>query len=91
MVWRIEFLPAAEKELAKLDRSVAQRILAFLDQRVRVAADPRSIGEALVGGKLGAFWKYRVGDYRLIVSIEDQRVLVNVVRVAHRSAVYHAK
>lgn len=88
MVWRIEFLPAAEKELAKLDRPVAQRILAFLDQRVRPVDDPRSIGEALAGDKLGAFWKYRVGDYRLIVSIVDARVLVNVVRVSHRSHVY---
>ena len=90
MVWRIEFLPAAEKELAKLDRPVAQRILAFLDQRIRPIDDPRSIGEALSGDKLGTFWKYRVGDYRLIVSIVDARILVSVVRVSHRSDVYRA-
>lgn len=88
MVWRIEFLPAAEKDLAKLDRPVAQRILAFLDQRVRPADDPRAIGEALSGDKLGAFWKYRVGDYRIVVSIEDVRILVNIVRVSHRSSIY---
>ena len=91
MAWRIEFLPVAEKELAKLDRPAAQRILAFLDQRVRTARDPRAIGEALVGKQFGQFWKYRVGDYRLICSIEDGRVLVTVVRVAHRSAVYRGK
>ena len=91
MAWRIEFLPVAEKELAKLDRSVAQRVLAFLDQKVRTARDPRTIGEALVGKEFGQFWKYRIGDYRLICSIEDHRVLVTVVRVAHRSAVYRGK
>ena len=91
MVWRIEFLPVAEKELSRLDRPAAQRILAFLDQRVRTASDPRAIGEALVGKELGRFWKYRVGDYRLICAIEDRRVLVTVVRVAHRSGVYRSK
>lgn len=91
MAWRIEFLPVAEKELARLDRSTAQRILAFLDQRVRNASDPRAIGEALVGKELGQFWKYRVGDYRVICSIEDRLVLVTVVRVAHRSGVYRIK
>ena len=91
MVWRIEFLPVAEKELARLDRPVAQRILAFLDQRVRTAHDPRAVGEALVGKELGQFWKYRVGGYRLICSIEDHRVLVTVVRVAHRSDIYRGK
>ena len=90
MVWRIEFLPAAGKDLAKLDRPVAQRILAFLDQRIGPIDDPRSIGEALSGDKLGTFWKYRVGDYRLIVSIVDTRILVTVVRVSHRSSVHRA-
>lgn len=91
MVWRVEFLPSAEKELAKLDRPVAQRILAFLDQRVRPVDDPRTIGEALSGDRSGAFWKYRVGGYRLIVTIEDERVLVSVVRISHRSVVYRTR
>ena len=83
MVWRIEFLRSAEKELAQLDRPVAQRILAFLDQRVRPADEPRTIGDALSGDRPGAFWKYRVGDDRLIVAIEARRVLVAVVRNSH--------
>ena len=91
MAWRIEFLPAAEKELSRLGRAAAQRMLAFLDQRVRTAGDPRTIGKSLVGQEFGQFWKYRIGDYRLICSIEDHRVLVTVVRVAHRSSVYRSK
>ena len=63
MVWRIEFEDAALKELAKLDKPVARRILAFLRERVADLEDPRSVGEALKGSRLGDFWKYRVGDY----------------------------
>lgn len=86
MAWRIEFDEAAEKELAKLDRQVARRIVKFL--RERVTEDPRSVGEALKGSKLGAFWKYRVGDYRVIASIEDGALRVLVVRVGNRREVY---
>ena len=57
MAWRIEFEDAALKELAKLDKPVARRILAFLRERVAVLDDPRSVGEALKGSKLGDFWK----------------------------------
>lgn len=85
---RIEFDPRAEKELAKLDREVARRILRFLRERVAVLGDPRSLGEALHGPELGRFWKYRVGDYRLICIIQDQRITVVVLRIGHRRDVY---
>jgi mRNA interferase RelE/StbE len=71
MAWRIELDPAAERELSKLDPQVARRILRFLQERVANLEDPRSIGEALRGSRLGEFWKYRIGDYRIISSIED--------------------
>lgn len=88
MAWTVEFLPEAARELRKLDRQVAARLLRFLDQRVRRAEDPRSIGEPLRGERFGAYWKYRVGDYRLICSIQDQRIVVTVVRLGHRRDVY---
>ncbi len=88
MAWRVEFDPAAERELGKLDQQSARRILAFLHGRVAVLEDPRSIGEALKGAKLGSFWKYRVGDYRVIANIEDQAVRILVVRVGNRREVY---
>jgi mRNA interferase RelE/StbE len=88
MAWQIEFLPQAEKELAKLDKPVIERILRFLDERVRPAKDPRAIGEALRGEKLGKYWKYRVGDYRVICSIQDDRIVITVVNIGHRSGVY---
>jgi len=88
MAWRIELDPAAKKELDKLDRSVALRILRFLDERVAKLDDPRSIGESLKGDKLGGFWKYRVGDYRIISRIEDGALLVLVVKIGNRRHVY---
>ena len=88
MVWRIEFEDAALKELAKLDKPVARRILAFLRERVAELEDPRSVGEALKGSRLGDFWKYRVGDYRIVASIQDEALCVLVLNVGNRSGVY---
>ena len=88
MAWPIEFEDAALKELAKLDKPVARRILAFLRERVAALDDPRSVGEALKGSKLGEFWKYRVGDWRIIASIEDDALRILVVRIGNRREVY---
>ena len=88
MAWRIEFEDAALKELAKLDKPVARRILAFLRERVAALDDPRSVGEALKGSKLGEFWKYRVGDYRIITNIEDGVMRILVLKIGNRREVY---
>lgn len=88
MAWKVELDPAAVRELDKADPQVSRRILTFLHGRVAQLDDPRSIGEALRGSKLGDFWKYRVGDYRIIASIEDASVRILVVRVGHRREVY---
>lgn len=88
LAWKIEFEEAALKELAKLDKPVARRIVAFLRERVAVLDDPRSIGEALKGSRLGEFWKYRVGDYRIITNIEDGVMRILVLRVGNRREVY---
>jgi mRNA interferase RelE/StbE len=88
LAWRIEFSSAARKTLKSLDRPVARRITSFMRERVATLDDPRSIGEALKGSRLGSFWKYRVGDYRVIASIEDQAVRILVVRVGNRRDVY---
>jgi mRNA interferase RelE/StbE len=88
MVWRIEFSPLAERNLSQLDRQVAQRILKFLHDRVAQLDNPRMIGEAQKGSKLGEFWKYRVGDYRIIANIDDEAVRVIVVRKGNRREIY---
>jgi mRNA interferase RelE/StbE len=87
MAWRIDFDPAAQRELGNLDKSVRRRILKFLYERVGKLDDPRKIGERLQG-TLSEFWKYRVGDYRIICSLESHRLVVLVLRVGHRREVY---
>jgi mRNA interferase RelE/StbE len=87
LAWRIEFHPAAEKELAKLGRSEAKRIIQTLKTRIAARDDPRELGSAL-GGELGGLWRWRIGDYRVIARIEDERITILVVRVAHRREVY---
>ncbi|MCB5364990.1 type II toxin-antitoxin system RelE/ParE family toxin [Pusillimonas sp. CC-YST705] len=91
MAWRVELDQAAERELDKIDPQAARRILSFLFDRVAKLDDPRSIGEALKGSTLGAFWKYRVGDYRIISDIEDGALRVLVVRIGNRREVYRRR
>lgn len=88
MAWKVEISSLAQKNLDQLDQQVARRILSFLRDRVVPLDDPRSIGEALKGSRLGVFWKYRVGDYRIIASIEDHMMRILVVRVGNRKEVY---
>jgi len=86
--WQIDVSDTAEKQLGKLDRPVAQRIRSFLRERVATLEDPRGIGEALQGSELGEFWKYRVGDRRLICEIQDQKILITVLTLGNRREVY---
>ncbi|OFW31874.1 MAG: addiction module toxin RelE [Acidobacteria bacterium RIFCSPLOWO2_12_FULL_60_22] len=88
MTWKVELLAQAERDLGKLDPENARRISRFLFERVARLDNPRSIGEALHGPRFGELWKYRVGDYRLICKIEDNRFLVLVVRIGHRRKIY---
>ena len=88
MAWRIEVSETAEKQLIKLDHSVAKRWRSFLRERLASLEDPRSIGQALRGSELGEFWKYRVGDWRLICQIKDAKILITVVRLSNRREVY---
>lgn len=88
MAWTVDLDPAVERELSKLDPKQAKRILRFLFERVGHLDDPRSIGEALKGSRFGTLWKYRVGDYRIITSIEDNVSRILVVKLGDRKEVY---
>ena len=87
MAWRIEFVPAAAKELKKLSTAEAARIIATLEDRIAQLDDPRTLGSALTGD-LGGLWRWRIGDYRVVARIEDERITILIVRVAHRRTVY---
>jgi mRNA interferase RelE/StbE len=88
MAWKFELSSQAQKNLEQLDPQIARRILSFLHERVAPLDDPRSIGEALKGSRLGEFWKYRVGDHRVIASIEDGALRILVVKIGNRREVY---
>jgi mRNA interferase RelE/StbE len=87
MAWAIEFVPAALKDLKKIDRKAAARILSTLETRIAELKEPRSLGAALKGEHEG-YWRWRIGDYRVIGRIEDERITILVVRVAHRKEAY---
>lgn len=86
-MWTIEWDDAARKELRKLDYTAQEQILSYLDNRIATEEDPRRFGSGLSADKVG-LWRYRVGNYRIICQIEDQKLVVLVVRVGHRRNVY---
>jgi mRNA interferase RelE/StbE len=88
LAYEVEFDPDALKDLKKLDRPVQQRLVGFLRLRVATLENPREIGEPLSGVKLGNYWKYRVGDWRIICDIQDARIVVRVLRIGNRREVY---
>ncbi|MEQ8267100.1 MAG: type II toxin-antitoxin system RelE/ParE family toxin [Parvibaculum sp.] len=87
MAWTIEYTGEARNQLRKLDKQSARRILDYMDDRIAGAANPRSFGKPLTG-PLGQFWRYRVGDFRIICDIEDEVLRVLVVRIGDRKDVY---
>ncbi len=90
MAWRIEVTETAKKQLAKLDHQVRSEILRYLKERIQTNEDPRRFGAPL-RKELTGRWKYRLGDHRLICQIQDDKVIVLVLMVGHRSTIYDRK
>ena len=91
MAWRIEFDAGALRDLRRLDRPVAQRIVRYLRERLAAADDPRSFGTPLrrtAGTGAMPLWRYRVGGWRIVARIEDEVLRVLVLRIAHRREIY---
>ena len=86
-MWKVEFTQDAAKDLRRLDNSVQQQILRYMQERVATGDDPRRFGKPLRGDKKG-LWRYRVGNYRIICLLEDEKMIVLILRIAHRSHVY---
>ncbi|EIG4522092.1 type II toxin-antitoxin system RelE/ParE family toxin [Escherichia coli] len=87
MVWTINYSDRALKSLRKMDKQNARRIVDFMDLRIAIAADPRKSGRPLKG-ELGEFWRYRVGDYRILCEIRDDELIILVATIGHRREVY---
>lgn len=88
MIWTIEYDALVQKEMRKIDPQTRQRIRAFLQERVAALDNPRQTGAALQGSELGNYWRYRVGDYRIICDIQDHKLVVLVVEIGHRREIY---
>ncbi|MDE2716364.1 MAG: type II toxin-antitoxin system RelE/ParE family toxin [Chloroflexota bacterium] len=87
MAWTIEYSRAASRQLRKLDRHTVQRVLDYMNERVAVLDDPRSRGKAMSGHYSG-YWRYRVGDHRVICDIQNNALCILVLRVGRRDKVY---
>jgi mRNA interferase RelE/StbE len=87
LAWTIEYSHTAKEQLRKLDRQAARRILDYAEERLAFRDNPRDLGKA-TSGPLGALWRYRVGDYRLICDIQDNASKILVLRVGKRIEVY---
>ena len=85
--WQVEFGRDAARDLRKLGHQAQRLILRYLRERIATADHPRRFGHALTGDLKG-LWRYRVGDYRIVAKIEDDRFIVLVVTVGHRREVY---
>ncbi len=85
MTYTVEFSTSAAKSLAKIDKKTRLRIVGAIEL---LAVDPRPPGVKLLRGGEQGRWRARVGDHRIVYAIEDDRLIVLVLRVGHRREVY---
>ena len=88
MAWTINYTESALRQLKKLDQSIALRVVDYMDERFATVDDPRTLGKNLVGPKLGDYWRYRVGDIRVICNIQDGEMCVLVIEIGNRREIY---
>jgi len=88
LVWIIKYTESSSKQLKKLDQQTVLRILDYMDERVAVLDDPRTLGKKLKGPMMGEYWRYRVGDIRVICDIENGQMMVLVIEISDHREVY---
>ncbi len=86
--WTLKFSKVVEKKLDTLDPTVRKRILAFFYQRVLKQNDPKLFGKPLTAG-LSGYWSYRIGDYRVLADIQEEKLIIFAFDIGHRSTIYH--
>lgn len=90
MAWTVEISAFAQKQLGKLDKPVAVRVLDWLDERIEGCKNPRHFGEPL-RGELSGLWRYRIGDFRVICELHDTRLVVLALSIGHRREIYRRR
>ena len=87
MKYHVELTDTAKKQLKKMDKATAAFITGWMRKNLEGCTDPRQRGKGLTANRSGQ-WRYRVGDYRIIAKIEDDRIVILVLGIGHRSEVY---
>ncbi|NBV01255.1 MAG: type II toxin-antitoxin system RelE/ParE family toxin [Burkholderiaceae bacterium] len=88
MAWAINYTESALRKLRKLDKSIALRVVDYMDHRIAILDDPRKLGKHLVAPKLGTYWRYRVGDIRVVCNIQESEMCVLVIEIGYRREDY---
>ena len=81
MTWEIKYTESALRQLKKLDKPIARKVLDLMDERIAHMENPRSVGKNLVGPKIGSYWRYRIGDVRVICDIKDGQLVILVIEL----------
>lgn len=84
MAWSIDCTESARRELSRIDRRQARRILDFMDLGIAPEVGPPSQAQPLSGPIVGAYWRYRVGDHRIICDLGDKVRRILVIEIGHR-------
>lgn len=87
-MYQVEFTAQALKDLKKLDKHTRMLILAWIQKNLVGCTDPRQHGKGLTANRSGQ-WRYRVGDYRILADIQDDKILILVLSVGHRREIYN--
>lgn len=85
--FKVEYTPKAVKQLAKLDKSTRKLIYAWIDKNLQNCSDPRAHGKGLTANRSGQ-WRYRIGDYRIIADIQEDKIIILILEIGHRKDIY---
>ncbi|TYB83734.1 type II toxin-antitoxin system RelE/ParE family toxin [Oceaniovalibus sp. ACAM 378] len=88
LAWKIEVTEKAAKQIKKLGTADSRRIRDYLRDRIAPLDHPRQLGKPLQGSELGCYWRYRVGDYRILCELHDHEMIVLVIEAGHRRKIY---
>ena len=86
-MYKVVFDDKIKKDLKKLDKQPLKALFNWIEKNLQNTTEPRIKGKALIGNKKG-YWRYRIGDYRLITKIEDDKLLIIAINFKHRKEVY---
>ena len=89
MSYHVEFTETALKELKKMDRQTVRLILGWIRKNLEGCENPRQHGKGLTANRSGQ-WRYSVGDYRLLAEIQDDKIIILIVHIGHRSEIYRS-